>query len=96
MESFDLEDFKYNNVNITAFRLVDIQNKRVTDVSEQMKIVRKNSGLDVSNDNSLMQVNYSFGISYFEMKNYANYKTTYCKSFTFIKITSLSTIRVTG
>lgn len=34
---FDLEDFKYNNVNITAFRLVDIDNPNVADVVEQMK-----------------------------------------------------------
>ena len=26
---FDLEDFKYNNVNMTAFRLVDADNENV-------------------------------------------------------------------
>lgn len=56
IESFDLEDFKYNNVNITAFRLVDIKSKRATDIIDQMKIVQKNSGLDVINDSSIMQV----------------------------------------
>lgn len=42
IETFDLEDFKYNNVNITAFRLVDIQNPSVADVVEQMKKFQPN------------------------------------------------------
>lgn len=37
LESFDLEDFKYNSVNITAFRLVDIGSPRVNEVVEQME-----------------------------------------------------------
>ncbi|XP_063698938.1 glutamate receptor ionotropic, kainate 2 [Culicoides brevitarsis] len=49
IETFDLEDFKYNNVNITAFRLVDIQNPSVADVVEQMKKFQPNgqAGSDV-------------------------------------------------
>lgn len=37
LETFDLEDFKYNGVNITAFRLVDIGSPRVNEVVEQME-----------------------------------------------------------
>uniref|UniRef100_A0A336LKS7 CSON010117 protein n=1 Tax=Culicoides sonorensis TaxID=179676 RepID=A0A336LKS7_CULSO len=48
IETFDLEDFKYNNVNITAFRLVDIQNPNVADVVEQMKKFQPNNGQSTS------------------------------------------------
>lgn len=37
IETFDLEDFKYNSVNITAFRLVDIESPKVIEIMEQMK-----------------------------------------------------------
>ncbi|KAI8115905.1 kainate 2, Glutamate receptor ionotropic [Lucilia cuprina] len=37
LETFDLEDFKYNGVNITAFRLVDVESKRYNEIIEQMK-----------------------------------------------------------
>ncbi|XP_055372233.1 glutamate receptor ionotropic, kainate 2 isoform X4 [Condylostylus longicornis] len=37
IETFDLEDFKYNSVNITAFRLVDIESKEYLDIAEQMR-----------------------------------------------------------
>lgn len=56
IESFDLEDFKYNSVNITAFRLVDVESKRVTEIMEQVKKVQKHSGRDLINGSSIMQV----------------------------------------
>lgn len=57
IESFDLEDFKYNSVNITAFRLVDVNNKRVTDIMDQVRKVQKNSGReDLVNVSSIMEV----------------------------------------
>lgn len=56
IESFDLEDFKYNSVNITAFRLVDVNNKRVTEIMDQVNKVQKNSGRDLMNVSSIMQV----------------------------------------
>ncbi|KAK5640359.1 hypothetical protein RI129_011170 [Pyrocoelia pectoralis] len=31
LETLDLEDFKYNSVNITSFRIVDVDNKKVQD-----------------------------------------------------------------
>lgn len=37
IEAFDLEDFKYNSVNITAFRLVDVESKQYVKIIEQMK-----------------------------------------------------------
>ncbi|XP_044594046.1 glutamate receptor ionotropic, kainate 2 isoform X6 [Cotesia glomerata] len=37
IETFDLEDFKYNNVNMTAFRLVDLEEPKVAEVLKQME-----------------------------------------------------------
>jgi len=37
IETFDLEDFKYNSVNITAFRLVDVEDARVMETLDQME-----------------------------------------------------------
>ncbi|XP_066905523.1 glutamate receptor ionotropic, kainate 2 isoform X4 [Halyomorpha halys] len=37
IETFDLEDFKYNSVNMTAFRLIDVENPKVTEILSQME-----------------------------------------------------------
>jgi ionotropic kainate glutamate receptor 2 len=37
IETFDLEDFKYNSVNITAFRLVDVEDARVMETLDRME-----------------------------------------------------------
>ncbi|KAK4873456.1 hypothetical protein RN001_015485, partial [Aquatica leii] len=37
LETLDLEDFKYNSVNITSFRIVDIDNKKVQETLEIME-----------------------------------------------------------
>uniref|UniRef100_A0A1B6EA31 Glutamate receptor ionotropic, kainate 2 n=1 Tax=Clastoptera arizonana TaxID=38151 RepID=A0A1B6EA31_9HEMI len=37
IETFDLEDFKYNSVNMTAFRVVDTDDAKVTETLEQME-----------------------------------------------------------
>lgn len=37
METFDLEDFKYNSVNITAFRIVDVENSKVREKLHTME-----------------------------------------------------------
>lgn len=36
IDAFDLDDFKYNFVNITAFRLVDVDNIGVREVIKEM------------------------------------------------------------
>lgn len=59
IETFDLEDFKYNNVNITAFRLVDIQNPSVADVVEQMKKFQPNGQANSDVGLQILQVQYS-------------------------------------
>ncbi|XP_049818479.1 glutamate receptor ionotropic, kainate 1 [Aethina tumida] len=37
LETFDLEDFKYNSVNITAFRIVDVEDPKVKESLEVME-----------------------------------------------------------
>jgi len=37
VETLDLEDFKYNQVNITAFRFVDSETRRVKDILKEME-----------------------------------------------------------
>lgn len=37
LETFDLEDFKYNSVNITSYRIVDDENHRVINVLREME-----------------------------------------------------------
>lgn len=37
MEMFDLEDFKYNFVNLTTFRMVDVEDVGVREVLKQME-----------------------------------------------------------
>ncbi|XP_043271960.1 glutamate receptor ionotropic, kainate 2 isoform X2 [Venturia canescens] len=37
IETFDLEDFKYNSVNMTAFRLVDLEQPKVSEILRQME-----------------------------------------------------------
>ncbi|KAF7395848.1 hypothetical protein HZH68_009898 [Vespula germanica] len=37
IETFDLEDFKYNSVNMTAFRLVDLEETKVAETLRQME-----------------------------------------------------------
>ncbi|KAK9881447.1 hypothetical protein WA026_016333 [Henosepilachna vigintioctopunctata] len=37
LETFDLEDFKYNSVNITAFRIVDVEHPKVTAALQAME-----------------------------------------------------------
>nr|QKN21522.1 glutamate receptor ionotropic kainate 2 [Zeugodacus tau] len=54
LEIFDLEDFKYNGVNITAFRLVDVESQRYKEVIEQMQKL-PHSGLDYINDQPYIQ-----------------------------------------
>ncbi|XP_037043818.1 glutamate receptor ionotropic, kainate 2 isoform X3 [Bradysia coprophila] len=54
IETFDLEDFKYNSVNITAFRLVDIGSRRVTEVLEQIQKFNHN-GHNILNNYTIVQ-----------------------------------------
>lgn len=57
IETFDLEDFKYNSVNITAFRLVDVESRRAMEVLDHIKKVRQqHTGLELLNGSAILQV----------------------------------------
>jgi hypothetical protein len=55
IETFDLEDFKYNSVNITAFRLVDVEDSRVAEKLAQMEKFQP-IGHDILNRSGIIQV----------------------------------------
>ncbi|KAH8269816.1 hypothetical protein KR018_012143, partial [Drosophila ironensis] len=65
LETYDLEDFRYNSVNITAFRLVDVNSKRYIEVIEQMQKLQQN-GLEKIN-----------GIPYFQTKSALMFDSVY-------------------
>lgn len=56
IESFDLEDFKYNSVNITAFRLVKMGSQLVTDIQDDIKTFQPYNVLDILNTSTIIQV----------------------------------------
>ncbi|EEB18839.1 glutamate receptor, ionotropic kainate 2 precursor, putative [Pediculus humanus corporis] len=55
IETFDLEDFKYNSVNITAFRLVDVEDANVYNVLQQMEKFQP-VGQAILNSSGIIQV----------------------------------------
>ncbi|KAK6633919.1 hypothetical protein RUM44_004526 [Polyplax serrata] len=55
IETFDLEDFKYNSVNITAFRLVDVDDPNVSGVLDQMEKFQP-VGQAILNSSGVIQV----------------------------------------
>lgn len=57
IETFDLEDFKYNFVNMTAFRIVDIDDLAVTEVLRDMAKFQSNREIQPINS-SYIQVSH--------------------------------------
>lgn len=55
LETFDLEDFKYNSVNITAFRLVDKEEPKVNEALRQMERFQP-VGHAILNKSGILQV----------------------------------------
>jgi hypothetical protein len=55
IETFDLEDFKYNSVNITAFRLVDLEDARVVRTLDQIQRFQP-VGYNILNRSRVIQV----------------------------------------
>ena len=51
---FDLEDFRYNNVNMTAFRLVDADNEEVQQLLYEMETLSP-LGAAILNKSQVMQ-----------------------------------------
>lgn len=52
IELFDLEDFKYNFVNITSFRLVDVNDVGVKEILKDMETFKLKYSLTKGNDGS--------------------------------------------
>ncbi|XP_070138569.1 glutamate receptor ionotropic, kainate 2 isoform X1 [Drosophila bipectinata] len=65
LETYDLEDFRYNSVNITAFRLVDVNSKLYVEVIDQMQRLQHN-GLEKIN-----------GLPYFQTESALMYDSVY-------------------
>lgn len=59
IETFDLEDFKYNFVNMTAFRVVDVDQLYVKEILRDMAKFQTNQELAPINS-SFIQVNVLF------------------------------------
>lgn len=57
IETFDLEDFKYNFVNMTAFRVVDIDQLYVKEILRDMAKFQTNQELTPINS-TFIQVNF--------------------------------------
>ncbi|XP_025161126.1 glutamate receptor ionotropic, kainate 2 isoform X2 [Harpegnathos saltator] len=55
IETFDLEDFKYNSVNMTAFRLVDLEEPKVAEVLKQMERFQPTIGHAILNKTGIIQ-----------------------------------------
>lgn len=58
IETFDLEDFKYNSVNMTAFRLVDLDEPTVADTLKHMERFQP-IGHTILNRSGIIQVRSS-------------------------------------
>ena len=63
METFDLEDFKYNFVNMTAFRVVDVADLAVQEVLRDMARFQASLGSGVQANASYIQVSKSLRVS---------------------------------
>ncbi|XP_017853597.1 glutamate receptor ionotropic, kainate 2 isoform X2 [Drosophila busckii] len=89
LETYDLEDFRYNSVNITAFRLVDVESKRYQEVIDQMQKLQ-HSGLDMINGMPYIQTEaalmfdsvYAFahGLKHLDISHTLTFRTLSCES----------------
>ncbi|XP_034486963.1 glutamate receptor ionotropic, kainate 2 [Drosophila innubila] len=89
LETFDLEDFRYNSVNITAFRLVDVGSKRYQEVIDQMQKLQ-HSGLDMINGMPYIQTEsalmfdsvyaFAYGLKHLDNSHTLTFKNLSCNS----------------
>jgi len=59
IETFDLEDFKYNFVNMTAFRIVDAEDVGVREILKDMEKFQP-VGHSILNKSHIIQVGYFY------------------------------------
>ncbi|XP_032597928.1 glutamate receptor ionotropic, kainate 2 isoform X3 [Drosophila grimshawi] len=89
LETYDLEDFRYNSVNITAFRLVDVGSKRYQEVIDQMQKLQ-HSGLDIINGIPYIQTEsalmfdsvyaFAYGLKHLDSSHTLSFKNLSCNS----------------
>lgn len=58
MEIFDLEDFMYNEVNITSYRIVDYSNPIVRSMLKEMAKYQPDIAKQLLHRNNLIKVGY--------------------------------------
>jgi ionotropic kainate glutamate receptor 2 len=63
IETFDLEDFKYNFVNMTAFRIVDAEDVGVREILKDMERFQP-AGRSILNKPRVIQVGYCYCYCY--------------------------------
>jgi hypothetical protein len=59
IETFDLEDFKYNFVNMTAFRIVDAEDVGVREILKDMEKFQP-VGHSILNKSHIIQVGFCY------------------------------------
>lgn len=65
LETFDLEDFKYNFVNMTAFRVVDAEDLAVQEVLRDMIKFQNTLSMPARLNSSFIQVSLVFYAFFF-------------------------------
>ncbi|XP_044316488.1 glutamate receptor ionotropic, kainate 2 isoform X2 [Drosophila rhopaloa] len=82
LETYDLEDFRYNSVNITAFRLVDVDSKRYLEVIDQMQKLQHNrlenvNGIPYIQTESALMFDsvyaFAYGLHFLSLDNRPNF-----------------------
>lgn len=58
IETFEIEDFKYNFVNITAFRLVDLSDIGVKDLVKDMERYHYSQNITIFDTNRYIKVRW--------------------------------------
>lgn len=60
IETFEIEDFKYNFVNITAFRLVDLSDIGVKELVKDMERYHYSQNVTIFDTNRYIKVRFYF------------------------------------
>jgi glutamate receptor, ionotropic, invertebrate len=77
IETFDMEDFKYNFVNITAFRLVDSNDIGIKELIKDMSKYYHQQNIEMFNQSHFIEVSiYVIKSKIFQTQNYINEQLT--------------------
>ena len=56
IESINMDDFRHNYVNVTGFRMVNVQNPTTKDILQQMRTYEKHAGVKLLNQSQVIKV----------------------------------------